>query len=282
MVLSGRPEGASLFEGRVGARLCGHRLVRRMGSGADAEVWQARCDEDGSEVALKIPRGSDPDRRARLLREALVGGRLRHPNVVAVHGALGGDLPCVRMELVRGPTLRAYCERTPSLSRVLELGLEICAGLAHLHDRGWIHRDIKPSNLLIDVGGRLKIADLGAAQAVGEPAPFVGTPSCAAPEQWRGRAEPRSDLYAMGVVLAWMSLGRFPFGTGVEAAVGLRGPRSLASWWREALDTALDGLGGLVAELLAPSPSRRPRSAAEVSDRLSELLLAAERTPCAA
>jgi len=153
---------------------------------------------------------------------------LDHPAVVRVVGAghLGQDAGWVAMELLEGPSLEGILATGPlPVARALLLAARIAEGLAAIHHAGLVHRDLKPSNIVVLGGDRPKIVDFGLAQPVGrEPGEgsFEGSWGYAAPEQVQGRAaDPRTDVYALGVVLYRMLLGRLPFGDApVAAALG--------------------------------------------------------------
>src|SRR5687767_8341474 len=137
-----RPHGAEVLE--RGASLGRYLVLERLGSGGMGVVYAAYDPELDRSVALKLLRGgSDPDGRARLLREAQAMARLQHPNVIAVHdvGTVGGEV-FVAMELVRGRTLGASIEEErPSWERVLALFRQAGEGMAAAHAAGLVHRD---------------------------------------------------------------------------------------------------------------------------------------------
>lgn len=138
--------------------------------------------------------------------------------------AVGEDW--VAMEFLDGPNLEEILSG-PRLSRerVLTLAARIAAGVGALHAAGWVHRDLKPSNVIVLEGSHPKIVDFGLARPVGAApaeASFEGSWGYAAPEQIQGRAaDPRADIYSLGVILYRMLLGRLPFGDApVAAALG--------------------------------------------------------------
>ncbi|MBK9030780.1 MAG: protein kinase [Myxococcales bacterium] len=207
-----------------------YRLERRLGEGAMGVVWEAFDRELERPVALKwiqVVGDGDDERRARLVREARVLARLRHPNVVAVHDAgIEGDEVWVALELVRGQTARAWLAAAPrSSAEILALWRAVAGGLAAAHVAGVIHRDVKPDNVLVRDDGEAVLVDfglasapVGAVDALTRTGEVVGTPAYMAPEQLRGDAvDARADQFAWSACV-WEALtGRRPF-TGASVA----------------------------------------------------------------
>ncbi|MEY9938507.1 serine/threonine-protein kinase [Streptacidiphilus sp. MAP5-3] len=199
------------------------------------QVWQAHDGTLGRSVAVKVitllsgggSRGNEA--RTRFLREAQITGLLQHPNIVTVHdlGEVHGEdgtAPFLVMELLRGEGLDAVLRRGPvPLPQAADWGAQICEALAEAHRADVLHRDIKPSNIQVMPSGAVKVLDFGIARAADPYATadritqtgfIVGTPPYMAPEQARGKAEKRSDLYALGCLLFEMITGRLPFEAG--------------------------------------------------------------------
>ena len=215
-----------------GASFGGYEIVARLGAGGMGEVYRARDPRLEREVALKVLPAAmvaDDDARARLLREARMAARLNHPHVCTIHevGEAEGQA-YVAMELVPG---QALSERLASgrmgVEEVLRLGQQMADALAHAHDNGVVHRDFKSANVIVTPEGRAKVLDFGLAKPLAETeseattltgAPLtaqgavVGTLAYMAPEQLKGRrADARSDVWALGVVLYEMASGARPF-----------------------------------------------------------------------
>ncbi|MGP3969833.1 WD40 repeat domain-containing serine/threonine protein kinase [Streptomyces sp. 6N223] len=209
-----------------------YRLVSQLGEGGMGQVWEAYDQTLERPVAVKLisslagggSRGDDA--RARFLREARLTARLQHPNIITVHDlgeaeAEEGTTPFLVMERLRGEGLDAVLRRGPvALPEAGRWGAQICEALGEAHAAGILHRDIKPANILITASGTVKVLDFGIARAADATATrdritqtgfMVGTPQYMAPEHARGRAEQRSDLYALGCVLFEMITGRLPF-----------------------------------------------------------------------
>ncbi|MBT2386225.1 serine/threonine-protein kinase [Streptomyces sp. ISL-11] len=201
-----------------------YRLDELLGRGGMGEVWQARDEVLGRQVAVKLLLGDDGDESAasRFRLEAQTAARLNHPQVVAVYdfGSWDGRFYLV-MELVRGPSLAQELAAHGSLGpeRVASIAAQTASGLAAAHRQGVVHRDVKPGNLMLDADGTLKIGDFGIARFVDETSAaltrvgqIVGTSTYLAPERALGRmAGPASDVYALGCVLYQLLVGRPPF-----------------------------------------------------------------------
>src|SRR5262249_41196815 len=154
--------------------------------------------------------------RERFRREARSAARLNHPHVVTLYDWGDEDAePYLVMEHVEGRSLRALLERHGPLAptEVARIGAQIADALAHAHGKGVIHRDVKPSNVLLTTVGSVKVTDFGIAQSGGgealtEPGVVLGTAGYLAPEVVAGRrADARSDIYSLGVVLTELLTG---------------------------------------------------------------------------
>jgi hypothetical protein len=191
------------------------RLGERIGSGGMGTVYRAFDERLQREVAIKEVRISDDGARVR--REAQAAARLNHPAIVALYElGVDGDRALLVSELVHGATLARLAREGDLSDRdVAELGLDLCAGLAHAHERGVVHRDIKPENVIVrddDGAGRVaKLMDFGIARLAGAPTltasgEVVGTLAYMAPEQAEGEiAGPPADVYSLALTLygAW-------------------------------------------------------------------------------
>jgi serine/threonine-protein kinase len=189
-------------------------------------IYKARDPVLDRSVALKVISSFEvtADLRARFFREARACARLReHPNIVTIHdmGEDEGRLFIV-MELLEGEELRQLIARqTPlTLAQKLAIVRQICDGLYHAHQKGVVHRDIKPANIFLLPSGQVKILDFGIAQIVAAATThgdltragmMMGTPRYMAPEQVRGRADHRSDIFSVGAVAYELLSGRPPF-----------------------------------------------------------------------
>ena len=203
----GRFEPGSIFDER-------YRIIGRLGKGGMGEVYRADDLKLGQPVALKFlpPEvDSDPARLTQLHTEVRMARQVSHPNVCRVYdvGEHEGHT-FLSMEYVDGEDLASLIRRIGRFpqDRAIELARQMCAGLAAAHDRGVVHRDLKPANIMLDGSGKIRITDFGLAGAAGETL-RSGTPAYMAPEQLAGgEVTPRSDIYALGLVLYELFTGR--------------------------------------------------------------------------
>ncbi len=197
-----------------------YRIVALLGRGGMGEVYRADDLKLGQPVALKfLPEGlaADPQRLVYFHNEVRLARQVAHPNVCRVYdiGEADGQ-PFLSMEFVDGEDLASLLRRIGRLpeDKGVEIGRQLCAGLAAAHDRGVLHRDLKPANVMLDGRGRVRITDFGLAAVADACAGDVraGTPAYMAPEQLAGReVTVQSDLYALGLVLYELFTGKRPF-----------------------------------------------------------------------
>jgi hypothetical protein len=176
-------------------------LLREVGRGGTATVYEARDRALGRHIAIKMYHQADRD-RPQLLHEARVAAALAGPGIVRVfdvdpeHGWLA-------MEWARLGTLRALFRSgaTEPLVPVAQWAVPLAAALARVHAAGWVHHDVKPANVLVRAPGALLISDFGTARRLGEPSP-PGSLGYVSPERLAGRAsDPRDDVYSFGRLL---------------------------------------------------------------------------------
>jgi hypothetical protein len=255
-------------------------IERVLGSGGMGVVYLARDLRLQRRVALKLHSTTGGFDVA--LREAKVMARLNHPNVVTVFevGAHHDKL-FISMEYVEGSTLRGWLERPHRWRDILEMFLAAGAGLIAAHAAGLVHRDFKPDNVLIGSDGRIRVADLGLAQPIGDPTGVSGgTPAYMAPEQHAGDdVGPAADQFAFCVAL-WEALaGARPFAgktcAEIAASIMTRPPtpptrRAVprAIWRALERGLAVDpsarhaGMDALIAQLRRAAVQRRRRTIA--------------------
>ena len=230
-----------------GSRLGSYKILGPLGSGGMGEVYRARDEKLGREVAVKVlpeELSEVPEALARFQREARAVASLSHPNILAIHdfGSHDGRAYAVT-ELLEGETLRdRLLEEAMSVRKVVDYGAQIARGLAAAHAKGIIHRDLKPENIFLTRDGQVKILDFGLARST-DPwqeseavslSPTVGHRTAAgtvlgtvgymSPEQVRGEpADERSDIFSLGAVLYEMLTGRRAFSrdTGAETMTAI-------------------------------------------------------------
>jgi eukaryotic-like serine/threonine-protein kinase len=212
-----------------------YEILAPLGAGGMGEVYRARDTRLRREVAIKaLPESvaRDPERLARLEREARLLAALNHPNIAAIYGLETAEgSPCLVMEYVDGENLAQRVAGGPlPMDDALSVCSQIAAGLEAAHDAGIIHRDLKPANVMIRPDGSVKILDLGLARGVeaspaGDPSlsptitsggtetgVILGTAAYMSPEQARGRRlDRRSDVFSFGCVLYESLTGKRAF-----------------------------------------------------------------------
>lgn len=275
-----------------GARLGNYDVVAPLGAGGMGEVYRAKDRRLGREVALKVlpaDVASHTDRLARFEREARAVAALNHPNIVVLYSIEdAGAVRFLTMELIEGQSLdRHLAQGGLPLARVLDFGIALADALTAAHAKGVVHRDLKPANVMLTPDGRIKVLDFGLAKLsavepdgdamqlatmttpVSGEGQVVGTVAYMAPEQVRGAAvDSRSDLFALGVVLYELAVGRRPFAGASQAEVAsaiLRDePPPLASL---RADLPRD-LQRIVDRCLEKDPARRVQTATDVRNEL--------------
>jgi serine/threonine protein kinase/Tol biopolymer transport system component len=215
-------------------RVIGHyRVLEKIGAGAMGEVYRARDERLGRDVALKLIRPSssgNADHIRRFELEARAAAALNHPNIVAIYDVgLDDGAPYIVCELLHGKTLRTWLSEGALPARqAVDYSLQIVQGLTAAHDHHIIHRDLKPENLFVTTDGRVKILDFGVAKLQSAPqgsdrtaedlttvtksGSVIGTVAYMSPEQLRGKAvDHRSDIFSVGAILYEMLAGRRAF-----------------------------------------------------------------------
>jgi serine/threonine-protein kinase len=261
-------------------------LVRRISRSPWSEVYQARSleqQEAAAVYAVKVPIAADElGLSEQMLRtEALLGRTISHPHVIAVLAHELEKTPrFLVMPLLEGVTLRSVLAAgiAVPISHVLWVGRQIAAGLAAIHEQGWLHADVKPENIHLAPSGHATLLDLGCSRPQRRPGcawegAFMGTLRYTAPE-WlvsTSAADARSDIYSLGVVLYEALAGVAPLAYDdprrMAAAQLEEVPRSL----REHRPEAPRDVCNLVERMLAKEKLRRPASAGELTSELLRL-----------
>lgn len=251
-------------------------ITGSLGKGAFGEVFRAWDTRLHRDVALKLlfrDRGHEDD-ADRFLEEGRLLARVRHPNVVTVHGTerIQGRVGLIT-EFVDGRTLADIVREGGPLptDHVLSIGLDLCRALSAVHDAGLLHRDIKPQNVMRQTDGRIVLMDFGAGhrgEAVAQA--LAGTPLFLAPEVLNDEpATVRSDVYSLGVLLHYLATGKYPV-TGSSLGDIRRnhaaGTRALV---RAARPDVPRALGDAIDRATDPVPSRRYATADAFEEALT-------------
>ena len=266
-----------------------YTIIRLLGSGGMASVYQAWDETLGTAVALKLirvdattPRTELRQLEDRFKRELKLARQVTHPNVVRIHdlGEVDSTL-YLTMEYVQGADLATLLQREPRLPlpRVLLLARQIAAGLAAAHKAGIVHRDLKPANVMVDAQDHALLMDFGIARSTAGatintmPGSLIGTLDYMAPEQARGEpTDERSDVYAFGLILYELLAGGRPRYSAEGGISGLiqrleKGPPPLKSLQPD-VPAALEHI---VTKCLQPAAAARYASAADVLSDLEAL-----------
>jgi eukaryotic-like serine/threonine-protein kinase len=267
-------------------------LEHELGSGGMARVFLGRDEVLDRPVAVKMlnPTHGGTDIGDRFEREGRTAARLAHPNIVQVYDAgeaeyNGRETSYIVMEYVPGGDLKELIDQKGRLSgsELARLGDEVCAGLAHAHERGVIHRDIKPHNILLDENGHAKVTDFGIARALDmtqatRTGSFLGTALYSSPEQLQGqKVTPKSDVYSLGATLYQAAAGEPPFSGGTPIEVASQHVSKTPTPLRERGADVSGDLEALILSCLAKNPDDRP-TAGEARSRLEAEIPSAAAT----
>jgi eukaryotic-like serine/threonine-protein kinase len=283
-----------------GQRFGPYTIVSRLGAGGMGEVYRARDTTLGREVAIKVLPAlftGDPERLARLEREARVLAALNHPNIATIHGLERVDgVHALVLEVVEGKTLEERLRGASILPMPEALGLakQIAEALEAAHEHGVVHRDLKPANIKIRPDGVVKVLDFGLAKVVtpeegrvhGEELTHspnasldrshaglvLGTAAYMSPEQAQGkRVDRRTDIWAFGLILYEMLTGRRGFGGETTMEV-LSNVLKAELDWTTLPPTIPPVVRSLLRRSLQKDPARRLRDIADARFQIEEAI----------
>ena len=285
----------------LGTRVGPFIIDAQIGAGGMGEVYRATDSRLKRQVAIKVLPpllAADPDRLARLQREAEVLASLNHPHIAAIYGLEdAGGVKALVMELVEGEDLSERIARgLIPVDEALAIAKQIAEALEAAHERGIIHRDLKPANIKVRADGAVKVLDFGLAKLGDDPAAsgsqtspamsptvtspamlsavglILGTAAYMAPEQARGyAADKRADIWAFGVVLFEMLSGRRLF-TGDTISDTLASVLKTEPDWRLLPSTVPTRLRGLLRWCLEKDPKRRLRDIGDARVQIENIL----------
>lgn len=270
----------------VGKTIDRYRVVARLGRGGMAEVYKAYQPALQRYVAIKVMLSymvDDKEFVDRFEREALNTSKLRHPNIVqAIDFAHEGGTYFIVMEFIDGPTLkeelkaRRAANKPFTLKEVAIIFTALCNAIDHAHRRGMVHRDIKPANVMINQEGQIVLTDFGIVRTVDgtqhtATGALTGTPAYMSPEQGRGeRADERSDIYALGVMLYEMVTGTVPYDADTPFAIIIKHmsePLPLPTKVNPDIPPAVEEV---IIKAMAKNPDDRFQSAGALAKALRE------------
>lgn len=274
-------DNSGQLEKLVGAVLAEkYQLTNLLGAGGMGFIYEAEQVGLGRSVAVKLLRPELVETRLDWFRaEAMAASRINHPHAIAIYdfGITDEGVAYLVMEHLRGRTLSSLIELEPlSPERVVRLGAQCLSALDEAHACGVVHCDLTADNVIVerlrDGEDFAKVIDFGLARLYekpGQASPLVGTAEYVSPEQIQGKAvTPQTDLYALGILLYEMIVGRTPF-AGASNPVVLKGHlEAEPDAPHYIIPTCPSELGELILDALAKSPESRPPDAAAMRERL--------------
>ena len=259
----------------IGSQLLHYKILQKLGEGGMGAVYLASDLHLGRQVAIKVlsaQRMADEESRRRFLHEAKAQAMLSHPNIATFHEVVEhDDTVFIVMEYVDGaPLTRLIQAQELHPDEILDIALQIVAGVKAAHDHGVIHRDIKPDNIMVTSDGRVKITDFGLARwkgasSVTQKGTRLGSTYYMSPEQAETRkVDHRTDIFSLGVVLYELFCRQRPFEGDSEAVVIYhlinQDPQPIARYCRDVPEL----LEWIVTKCLAKDPNERYQSVAEL------------------
>jgi hypothetical protein len=257
------------------------RILSEIGYGGMGIVYKARDLETDEIVALKLLKpevASDPKMREELRQEVCLARKVTHKNVCRIHELYRSPASSfISMEFIGGETLLSRLRRGGALSVGESIGIarQICAGLQEAHAHGIVHRDLKPANIMIDSAGVAKIMDFGIARHSQEndhsTTTIAGTPEYMAPEQIELKAMgPRTDIYALGLLLYEMVTGAQAFTGETTIAVAVKQLHDSPKRPSEIMPSIPPGLEAVILKCLRKNSESRFHSVDELDAALAK------------
>ena len=260
-----------------------YAVIERVGVGGMAEVYRARDELLGREVAVKVLSerlSTDRSFVERFRREAQAAANLSHPNIVSLYdyGSDNGDYYIV-MEFIDGRGLDEIIRAEGPLmpERAGEIAADVARALERAHGQGLVHRDVKPNNIMITSYGQTKVTDFGIVRALGgdseatmtQTGMVIGTAAYLSPEQAQGApVDARSDVYSLGCVLYESLTGQPPFTGDTPLSIAYKHVREHAEPPSSVNPDVPESLDAITMKALAKNPANRYSSAKEMREDL--------------
>ena len=275
----------------IGRELGPYQIIERIGAGGMATVYRAYHAAMDRYLAVKVlpeQMCAEPELRKRFEREAKVVAGLEHTHILPVHdyGEAGNRL-YLAMRYIRAGTLKDKISAEPmDLVEVNRLFRQVGSALDYAHRLGIVHRDVKPSNVLLDNEGNCYLTDFGLAKILESSVQLtasgvgLGTPAYMSPEQGQGdKADARSDIYALGVVLYEMIAGQTPYQAETPMAVVLMHINAPLPPLRTVKPDAPEEVERVILKAMAKDPDDRFQTVREMMDALDEAVKTARQEP---
>jgi serine/threonine protein kinase len=272
----------------VGKNIGRYHVVEQLGQGGMATVFKAYDTRLERDVAIKVIRTGaiTPDMLPELLkrfeREAKALAKFTHPNIVPIidYGEYEGA-PYLVMAYLPGGTLKEITGKVMGYRQAARLLLPIARALEFAHKRNVIHRDVKPANILITEEGEPMLSDFGIAKILEADQATqltgtgvgIGTPEYMAPEQWRGKTVPGTDIYALGIIFYELVTGRKPYTADTPAAVAIMQAMDPLPRPREFVPELPDEIEKVLFKALSKQPEGRFENMEQFAQALEKLVM---------
>ncbi|MGD2245402.1 MAG: protein kinase [Candidatus Aminicenantes bacterium] len=260
-----------------------YQIIEELGIGGMGTVYKAMDTTINEKVALKLIKpeiASNKSTIERFQNELKYARKVSHKNVCRMyHLSKDNDSHYIVMEYVPGENLKSMIRMTKQLSvnSAVNIARQVCEGLAEAHRLGVVHRDLKPSNIMIDREGTARIMDFGIARSLETdgltgPGLMVGTPEYMSPEQAEGkRADQRSDIYSLGIILFEMVAGKVPFEGKTPISVALKHKKEIPQNPRKINNQVPESLSSTILKCLEKKKEKRFQSAEELLEELTRI-----------